>query len=481
MMTEPAPPPGGLSLKAVLAALPPDWPHDPLPEIQAARRAMGQALVVLDDDPTGTQSVHGLPVLTEWPPDALYRELAHPAPSNCFYLLTNSRSLPIAEAQGLNHEIGRSLREAARLARRGFAVISRSDSTLRGHFPGETDALSAALGGGFHATLVIPAFLAGGRYTINDTHYIAEADRLLPASETEFARDAAFGYSNSNLRHWVAEKSGGRIPAELVASLSLDEIRRSGPHGVTQRLLSLPPGSVCVVNAASERDLAVAALAALQAEAAGPRFMYRTAASFVRLRAGLSERPLLETDELNLPATGGGLIVAGSHVPKTTAQIEALQATGLRSIEISAAALLAGAAGNADISRASAALDDALKAGLDVLLYTSRGLITGAHSQASLDIGSRISAGLIEIVRSVRTRPRYLLAKGGITSSDIATRVLGVRRAVVLGQLIPGVPVWQLGEESRWPDLAYIVFPGNVGQASSLAEIVQRLKADGVE
>ena len=211
------------------AALPAEWPEDLLPQIQQQVRASGRKVVVLDDDPTGTQTVSGIPVLTEWPVDALHAELANEG--SAFYLLTNSRSLPLAQAQALNAQIGANLRLAAWRASRSFVVVSRSNSTLRGHFPGEVEALAEALGQDFDAWLIIPFFLEGGRYTIDDVHYVAEGDRLVPAGETEFARDAAFGYQASNLRRWVAEKTGGRIPAESVASISLADLRRGGPTG----------------------------------------------------------------------------------------------------------------------------------------------------------------------------------------------------------------------------------------------------------
>jgi uncharacterized protein YgbK (DUF1537 family) len=460
-----------------LAGLPPEWPHDPLPDIQVARRQMGQALVVLDDDPTGTQTVHGLPVLTDFTPAALQQELANPVAADAFYLLTNSRSMPAAEAYALNRAIGQDLLAAMRRTGRQAAVISRSDSTLRGHFPGEVDALAGAMGGGFDGVLLIPAFVAGGRYTIDDVHYAADGERLVPAGETEFARDRSFGYVNSNLRQWVAEKSRGRIAAEAVASISLDEVRRGGPQATLQRLLTLCRGKICVVNAASERDLAVMALAALEAEARGRRFLYRTAASFVAWRAGLPGRPLLQLSELGLPTAGGGLIVAGSYVPRTTAQLEALLASGPDGVEVSVPALVAAQTRESEIVRAADDVDAALRTGADAVLFTSRELVSGRDAIASLDIGRRISAGLVDIVRSVRARPRYVLAKGGITASDIATHALNVRRAMVLGQLMPGVPAWQLGPGSRWPGLCYVVFPGNVGGRADLAEAVGRLRS----
>lgn len=460
----------------LLAALPDEWPDDVLPEIQAQVQASRRKVVVLDDDPTGTQTVHGVPVLTEWPVETLSAELTSDLPA--FYLLTNSRSLPLAAAQAVNADIGRNLVGAGQRAGRDFVVVSRSDSTLRGHFPGEVEALADALGNGFDAWLLIPFFQEGGRYTINDIHYVADGEWLVPAGETEFARDAAFGYRASNVRRWVEEKSGGRIPAAAVASIAVDDIRRGGPPRVAEQLLRLPRGSVCVVNAASRRDLEVFVLGLLAAEGRGRRFLYRTAASFVAVRAGIAPRPLLTPTGLALPASGGGLIVVGSYVPKTTGQVSALLAQpGIRSIEINVEALLADGQRPSEIARAAEQAESGLLRGEDVVLYTSRRLVTGEDAGSSLGIGRRISEGLVAIVRAISARPRYLLAKGGITSSDVPTRGLGVKRALVLGQIIPGVPVWQLGPESRLPGLVYIVFPGNVGGPEALVEIVTALKA----
>jgi uncharacterized protein YgbK (DUF1537 family) len=465
-----------LGLKnSLLADLPGEWPADLLPAIQQQVKASRRKVVVLDDDPTGTQTVHGVAVLTEWPAAALCAELANDLPA--FYLLTNSRSLPLAAAQALNAEIGHNLVEAARQTGRPFVVVSRSDSTLRGHFPGEVEALAEALGGGFDAWLLIPFFLEGGRYTINDIHYVAEGERLVPAGETEFARDAVFGYRASNLRRWVEEKTGGHIPSEAVASISIEDIRCGGPKQVAGRLAGLARGSLCVVNAASYRDLEVFTQGLLAAEARGGRFLYRTAASFVPVRAGLALRPLLTSADLALPASGGGLIVAGSYVPRTTGQVAALLAQpGVVSLEVSVEALLDAGRRSGEIQHIAEQADQGLGRGRDVVIFTGRQLVTGQDAEGSLSIGQQVSAGLVAIVRALSVRPRYLLAKGGITSSDLATQALGVKRALVLGQILPGVPVWQLGPESRYPGLAYIVFPGNVGGSQALVDIVQRMR-----
>jgi uncharacterized protein YgbK (DUF1537 family) len=455
--------------------LPPEAADDHLAAVQTQVAASHRKIVVLDDDPTGTQTVHHIGVLTEWSVDALAAELANPDP--CVYILTNSRSLPLPVAQTLNAEIGRNLMAASQQTGRAFAVVSRSDSTLRGHYPGETDALAAALGMTVDATLIIPFFLEGGRFTINDIHYVAEGDKLIPAAETPFAGDTVFGYRSSNLRDWVVEKSGGRVVAQRVTSISLEQIRRGGPEEVARQLLPLNNGMVCVINAASMRDLQLFVLGLLRAEAQGKTFLYRTAASFVQVRAGITPRPLLTASEMELPAHGGGLVVVGSYVPKTTSQLyELLALPHLARCELSVAHILSPQERSQTIDHAVGLINQALRAGQETVLYTSRELVTGADAESNLTIGQRVSASLVEIVKRLATRPRYLLAKGGITSSDLATKGLGVKRATVLGQILPGVPVWRIGAESQLPGLVYIVFPGNVGDNQALVYAVERLK-----
>jgi len=464
-----------INLKKTLEALPPQWPHELLPEIQKQITDNKVKVAVLDDDPTGTQTVHDVSVLTKWSTDAIEKELLDPNP--VFYILTNSRSLPLDEAKKLNHEIGRHLTTASKKVGRAILVISRSDSTLRGHFPGEVQALAEALGQEFDAWLIVPFFLEGGRYTINNVHYVAQEDDLVPAGQTEFARDAAFGYRSSNLSEWVEEKTKGQISASQVASISLEDIRNGGPERVSIILKQLPQGSMCVVNAASYRDMEVFALGMLKAEGLGKKFLLRTAASIVRVRAGIPPRSLLTTADMNLTGNRGGLIVVGSYVPKTTKQIETLLSESkVTSIEVNVDTLLDESRVSCEINGIIQKANQALGMENDVVIYTSRRLIKGSNANESLAIGQKISEGLVSIVRSIRVKPRYLLAKGGITSSDIATEALGIERAKVLGQILPGVPVWQLGRESRWSGLNYIVFPGNVGNNEAIKNVVRALR-----
>ena len=460
--------------ESFFSTLAPVWPEELGPEVQRQVAAEDLRTVVLDDDPTGTQTVHDVPVLTEWSVNALRRELLT---SPAFYVLTNSRSMPLARAQALNLELGRNLRTAAEAANCAFSVISRGDSTLRGHFPGETDALARGLERTFDATLLVPAFFEGGRYTVEDVHYVEDERVLVPVGETEFAKDASFGFRSSNLRSWVQEKTGGSVQAKDVVSFSLADLRRGGPTYVTERLLAVPREGVCLVNATCRRDLEVFTLGLLGAERQGKRYLYRTAASFVQVRLGLSPRPLLTASDLSL-SSGGGLTVVGSYVPKTTRQVQALlSGTDVAGLELDVTALLDAAHRQMEIERVARQADQLLKV-KDVVIYTSRKLVTTTETDGNLSIGQIVSDSLIAVVKLISTKPRYLLAKGGITSSDVATKGLGVRRAVVLGQLAPGVPVWRLEGSGRYPDLPYIVFPGNVGTADTLAQIVQMLRLD---
>uniref|UniRef100_A0A1J3CLW4 Putative oxidoreductase YgbJ n=1 Tax=Noccaea caerulescens TaxID=107243 RepID=A0A1J3CLW4_NOCCA len=466
-----------LKKQDLLKSLPSEWPLDPTDDIHRLNMGNSKTLVVLDDDPTGTQTVHDVEVLTEWSVESISEQFRKkPA---CFFILTNSRSLSSEKASALIKEICSNLCAASKeVGNAEYTIVLRGDSTLRGHFPQEADAAVSILGE-MDAWIICPFFLQGGRYTIDDVHYVADSDRLVPAGETEFAKDASFGYKSSNLREWVEEKTAGRIPANSVESISIQLIRKGGPDAVCEFLCSLKKGSACIVNAASDRDMAVFAAGMIQAELKGKSFLCRTAASFVSALIGIIPKDLvLPKDFASDKESSGALIVVGSYVPKTTKQVEELQSQHtqkLRSIEISVekVALKSCEVRDAEISRAVEMADAFLRAGRETLIMSSRELITGKTSSESLDINSKVSSALVEVVSKITTRPRYILAKGGITSSDTATKALKARRALVIGQALAGVPVWKLGPESRHPGVPYIVFPGNVGSSTALAEVVK--------
>jgi len=442
-------------------------------EIRGGREGLRRPLVVIDDDPTGTQTVNDVNVYMEWSADLLRRALASDDP--VFYVSTNSRGLEREQAETLAYELGHNLFEAANATHTDPLPASRSDSTLRGHFPYEVDALASGMAREFDGVIIVPAFFEGGRYTINDIHYVQQADELVSAEQTEFARDPVFGYRSGNLRLWVEEKTGGAIVADQVRSISLDTIRKRGPEAVAQELLQASSAQPVIVNAACYEDLEVFVFGLLAAEARGKRFIYRCAASFVKVRGGFEDRPLLTRREM-APKDAPGLVVVGSYVTKTSRQLDVLLRSGLAAgIELQVAALLDSQAREAEIGRVSDGLNDHLARGRSAVVYTSR----ATHSVGEdrfLEAGKKIMSGLCEVVGRIETQPGFLVAKGGITSIEIARSALGAREGFALGQALEGVPVWRLGSEARWSGIPYVVFPGNVGGDDALLNVVTALQ-----
>ena len=464
-----------LPLQEILEGLPPEWPEDPGPAIRASIERRSEKTVVIDDDPMGTQTVANVSLLTEWSVDDIADELCNDLRG--VFLLTNTRSMPVGEAVDTVERAGRNLREAMERTGSSPIVISRIDSTLRGHYPAEVQALVEVFERPSALQVIVPFFLQGGRYTIDDVHYVAVGDRLTPVGQTEFARDPAFGYSSSNVREWVVEKTNGKVRLDEVDTISLEDIRIGGPDRVAERLLCMRDVKACFPNAASMRDMEVFALGAMMAEEQGGQFFYSSSASYLQVRGGLESRPLLSGSDLEVAEGEGGLIVVGSHVNVSTNQVShLLEQNGVLGVEVSVSNLIDDATRFYEISRVSNAMNDGLRRGLDVAVFTSRESLLTLGGDASLLAGSRISSGLSDIIRLLETRPRYLVAKGGITSYDIATRALDVKRAMCIGQILPGVPVWQLGESCRYPGLKFVAFPGNLGEPDWLSHVVAKLR-----
>ncbi|WP_281989557.1 four-carbon acid sugar kinase family protein [Aquimarina aggregata] len=428
------------------------------------------SIVILDDDPTGTQTMNNVPVVTTWAENILEKELLK---SPVFFILTNSRSLTTEKANELSLQIGESLQRLATKHNKKLLVISRGDSTLRGHYPNEVDALAKGLGIPAAKHLLIPAFFEGGRYTYNDIHYVKERNSFIPVAETPFAKDNTFGYVSSDLKDWIVEKSNGNIKVENIASVSIELIKDKGVEGVASIIRSA--ASYIIVNATKAQHLQTVALACLQYDVP---LLYRTAASFVNAISGTAVKNCLTKDELfKNRKKGPALVVIGSYVPKTTRQLVYLQENFEACfLEFEVSKIDNPDLFSEEIHKIKKEVNTAIQKGKDVVLYTSRKVISGETKTASLEIINRISEALIKIVRDIQSRPGYIIAKGGITSSDIAVKALSAEKANVMGQVIKGVPVWQLGDNSKYPKLPYIVFPGNVGNDAAIYDVLKLLQ-----
>jgi uncharacterized protein YgbK (DUF1537 family) len=173
-------------------------------------------------------------------------------------------------------------------------------------------------------------------------------------------------------------------------------------------------------------------------------------------------------------------------VPTTTRQLErAFALDGVRSVEVSVRRILESGSREEELGRVVEEVNGSLSSS-EVIVYTSRELVTAGAGEAggaglsNFEIGASVSGALVEVMRRVdRALPlSFVVAKGGITSSDIATKGLEVRRAEVAGPLLPPgiVPVWILPDENAFPGLPYVIFPGNVGGPDSLALAIEALR-----
>lgn len=452
--------------------LPPEFPEDLKEGNRKSCLERNFTIIVLDDDPTGTQTIYDVPVLTSWGEDELVSELKSGTP--LFFILTNSRSLTAKNADALALEIGRNIKSASEKSGRKTIVISRGDSTLRGHYPNEVDALGEGLEMADAPHILIPAFFEGGRHTVNDVHYVREGDELIPAGKTPFAQDLTFGYRSSDLKDYVQEKTKGRIKFSEVISISLNDIRQGGPEKVAEILNSLQKKKVCIVNAFLQSDLDVFTAGFYQSNKLAEPVLFRTAASIIPGLAGLPVKSPLRKVDFDLSGKGG-VVAVGSYVPKTSRQLEFLQKNySVEYVEIQAEKLLGEKGFQQEIKRVTEKINRNLKEDQVVVMYTSRQLITGNNADESLKIVNRISAGMVEVMRGIKIRPKFFIAKGGITSSDIVTKSFGVKKAKVLGQVIPGVPVWQLNDCKQFPGLLYMPFPGNLGGDDAVLKAIQK-------
>jgi uncharacterized protein YgbK (DUF1537 family) len=431
-------------------------------------------VIVLDDDPTGSQTVHSCLLLMRWDVDTLRVGLADDVP--IFFVLTNTRALTPTQADAITREVCRNLKQAIDLEGiTEFLVVSRSDSTLRGHYPVETDAIAQELGP-FDAHFMTPAFFEGGRITRDSTHYLLIDGKLTPVHETEFAQDSVFGYSYSYLPDYVEEKTKGRIPANQVERLLLADIRA----GTGARLRQLHGNRCVAVDAETQSDLNQFAQDVLAAAAEGKRFLFRSAASLLTALAALPPQPVAPEDMGQYTRNHNpGAVIVGSHVRKTTEQLEELlKLNGVTGIEVDVVRLLEESQMERDalLKRILAEAEAAHQAGKTPVIYTSRQELTFPDTQTRLEFGAAVSRLLMDVVRGLPPELGFLISKGGITSNDVLSTGLALTTARLLGQVLPGVSIVRTpGDHPQFPNLPVVLFPGNVGDRHALAAAYQRL------
>ena len=443
--------------------------------------ANNKKIVVLDDDPTGVQTVHDMSVYTNWDKDSIRQGFEEE--NNLFYVLTNSRGFTEEQTTKAHHEIAEVVDEVARETGKEYIFISRSDSTLRGHYPLETQLLKADYekntGKTIDGEIMCPFFKEGGRFTIDNVHYVKYGEELVPANETEFAKDKTFGYTAYTMPEYIEEKTKGEYKAADVTCISLEDIHNMDIDKIEAQLMEVTGFNKVIVNAVDYADVKVFCTALYRAMAKGKVFMFRTAAAIVKVMGAVTDQPLLTREQMVVKeTTNGGIVVVGSHTEKTTKQVECLkELKDIEFIELDATLVKDDDAFEAEVSRCLAREEECIRAGKTVCCYTTRALITAdtGDKEDELRLSVKISDAVQSLVGRLSITPSFVIAKGGITSSDVGTKALEVKKANVLGQIKPGIPVWQTGEESKFPLTPYVIFPGNVGEISTLKEAVEVL------
>ena len=463
-------------------------------------------IIVLDDDPTGSQTVHSCLLLTRWDVDTLRLGLTDDSP--IFFVLTNTRALTPEAAAQVTREVCHNLKIAIEAEKiQDFLVVSRSDSTLRGHYPVETDVIAEELGP-FDAHFLVPAFFEGGRITIDSVHYLIVNGVPTPVHQTEFAKDSVFAYHHSYLPMYVEEKTKGRIPAHNVERFLLKDI----PNGSVERLMQLTENKCCVVDGETQADLNKFAADILTAASQGKRFLFRSAASILTALAALPPQPIAAEDMAEYVREGKpGAVIVGSHVKKTTEQLEKLlQESGIVGIEVDVSHLLddapplpplnkggesdsplnkggdsvspLGKGGQRGVQRAALlektlqSVHNAHNEGKTPVVYTSRQELTFPDTETRLKFGVEVSTLLMDIVRGLPADIGFLISKGGITSNDVLSTGLALTSARLLGQILAGCSMVRTPENHpQFPNLPVVLFPGNVGDADALATVYRRL------
>jgi len=443
-------------------------------------------IIVIDDDPTGSQTVHSCLLLTRWDVDTLKQGLVDEAP--LFFILSNTRAMEAQHAAEVTRTICQNLKQALESLRQaGHAinplVVSRSDSTLRGHYPIETDIIAEELGP-FDAHFMVPAFFEGGRITRDSTHYLLIEGEPVPVHETEFARDSVFGFSTAYMPAYVEEKTHGQIKAGAVERFLLDDVRSDS----RERLRSLQNNVCCVVDAEQQTDLDNFATQVLEIASEGKRFLFRSAASLLTAFARLPPQPVASDAMAQYVRNQQpGVILVGSHVSKTSQQLAHLrQHTDITAVHVDVKQLNVAdplqwdetaARLREDVLRQ---IETAHQAGKSVVIYTTREELQFADQATRLAFGQRLSSFLMDIVSRLPASIGFLISKGGITSNDVLSTGLNLTVSRVVGQILPGCSVIRCPEDHpRYPNLPVVIFPGNVGDETAITRAYRILTSSG--
>ncbi len=436
--------------------------------------------VVIDDDPTGSQSVHDCLLLLKWDYSTLIKGFE--SGSNLFFILANTRSLSENDAKLTIEEISKNLK--AVITSEAYAeeiiFISRGDSTLRGHNFLEPSILNNCLGP-FDATFHIPAFIEGKRLTINGSHFVDKT----PINQTIFARDRIFGYETSNVKKLLFQKSKCQINLDDIQNLYLSDLKILNDEEnniVFKTLKNLKNNKHVIVDIENYAQLKKFSLV-IKKLTKQKKFLFRTAASFI---SSISEKKSNPQDDIffsNLRIKNKeksflpGLIIVGSYVELSTLQLRnLLEINTCEPIELDVFEFFRITSSQSNQNKRNffknkflSEIRFSFKKGKTPVLFTSRKLMSLDYSE-QFNFFNSLALFIAELVEDLKYEIGYLISKGGITTNVILSKGLNADYVYLEGQILTGISLvtCNLKNDERLP---IVTHPGNIGTKDSLVNL----------
>jgi len=407
--------------------------------------------VVIDDDPTGSQTVHDCLLLLKWDCSTLAKGFE--SKSNLFFILANTRSLSENGAKLTIEEICKNLKTVitSQAYEEEIIFISRGDSTLRGHNYLEPIALNSCLGP-FDATFHIPAFIEGKRFTINGSHFVDKT----PISQTIFAKDKIFGYQTSNVKNLLFQQSKSQINFEDIQNLLLSDIEMLNDEEnniVFTTLKNLKNNKHIIVDVKNYSHLNKFSLV-IKKLTKHKKFLFRTAASFIssiyekksvsQCEIFFSNLRIRNKEKSFLP----GLIIVGSYVELSSIQLNKLiEISNCIPIELDVFEFFKITSSDNNHKRRNIFKNKFLKEirfsfekGKTPVLFTSRKLMS-LDSSELFNFYNLLACFIAELVADLKYEIGYLISKGGITTNLILSKGLNADYVYLEGQILTGISV----------------------------------------
>ena len=444
-------------------------------------------IIIIDDDPTGSQTVNDCNLILRWDYETLLKGLKDS--SNLLFILANTRSLSKEDVKIRLKEICSVLREIinnSSFAEEDFVLISRGDSTLRGHNFVEPDIINELLGP-FDATFYIPAFIEGNRTTVNGNHFVDN----IPINETIFSKDKIFGFNTSNIKELICEQSNYQLDFNNIENIFIKDfeaLETNQPSKLFMQIEKLKNNKKVIVDIMdySQLDKFSSIIRSLLKK---KKFLFRSAASFI---SSLSNVKRTQKDHIyfsqlrrknNSDKAMKGLIVVGSYVELTTRQLnKVLEISLCKPIEINVFKLYEffKIGDNLNLNSLKKLILNSIRQNLSresiPVLYTSRKIISPIDKNDLIQFQLFLSVFIAEIVSAIKNEIGYLISKGGITTNTIISKGLEADSVYLEGQILPGISLVTFDLLEQKGKLPIVTFPGNIGNNMSLVTALEILE-----